>query len=208
MSTPCGRLNACLATATALHLLALAPWPSPSTPFIGQERTVLSVALAETLHAGKPKTNRSTHSEAAIVPRTAVKLPTPGRRSPMETTPTGTTAAITTLTAGATDGEDNDTRAARAQIEARLRTDLARHFAYPAIARQRGWEGQVLLRFNVVADGGLERIEIARSSGYDILDRAAIEAMQRVERLPAAVVALRGHSLAMQLPVIYRLEDR
>jgi protein TonB len=45
---------------------------------------------------------------------------------------------------------------------------------YPNVARKRGYEGRTLLRVEVLASGKVGRIEIATSSGFDVLDQAAL----------------------------------
>jgi len=56
---------------------------------------------------------------------------------------------------------------------------------YPALARRRGWEGVVELRVEVLATGEPGRIELIESSGHDILDEAAIEAVMKWTFQPA-----------------------
>ena len=56
---------------------------------------------------------------------------------------------------------------------------------YPALARSRGWQGKVLLRVNVSADGRSESVEIHQSSGHDTLDEAAVEAVEKWKFIPA-----------------------
>ena len=46
---------------------------------------------------------------------------------------------------------------------------------YPLLARKRGYQGTVLLEVLVSKDGKAASIKLARSSGYNILDRAAIK---------------------------------
>jgi TonB family protein len=92
------------------------------------------------------------------------------------------------------------------RIKAHLYTDLARHFDYPGIARQRGWEGRVMLAVNVASDGQLQQIRVARSSGFAILDDSALQSLRQVDRIGEAVALLNGRMLAMQIPVIYRLQ--
>ncbi|MGH9879301.1 MAG: energy transducer TonB, partial [Nitrososphaerales archaeon] len=48
---------------------------------------------------------------------------------------------------------------------------------YPIIARRNGYEGAVLLRIWVLEDGKVGNIEIEQSSGHEILDKSAIEAV-------------------------------
>lgn len=89
----------------------------------------------------------------------------------------------------------------------KVRTELARYFQYPALARERGWEGQVILGFSLLADGHLGKIHIARSSGYHVLDESARDALGKVIVADAGQW-LDGRAIDMQLPVIYRLLDR
>ncbi|WNW13240.1 energy transducer TonB [Pseudomonas sp. DTU_2021_1001937_2_SI_NGA_ILE_001] len=56
---------------------------------------------------------------------------------------------------------------------------------YPSLAQRRGWEGTVLLRVHVQADGKPSDIQIQRSSGRDALDNAAISAVKRWSFVPA-----------------------
>lgn len=56
---------------------------------------------------------------------------------------------------------------------------------YPALAQRRGWEGRVLLRVRVLASGKPSEIQIQKSSGRDLLDEAAIQAVQRWSFVPA-----------------------
>ena len=56
---------------------------------------------------------------------------------------------------------------------------------YPGIATSRGWEGTVRLLVRVSADGLSEEVTVQRSSGYDVLDQAAIEAVQKWKFIPA-----------------------
>ncbi|MGZ5533529.1 MAG: energy transducer TonB [Methylobacter sp.] len=56
---------------------------------------------------------------------------------------------------------------------------------YPGVATSRGWEGTVQLRVQVSAEGDSEEVTIQRSSGYDILDEAAIEAVEKWKFIPA-----------------------
>jgi TonB family protein len=58
----------------------------------------------------------------------------------------------------------------------RVRYLDVRHPVYPRRAREMGWAGTVLLRVEVRSDGTVAAIEVERSSGYDLLDRAALRA--------------------------------
>lgn len=56
---------------------------------------------------------------------------------------------------------------------------------YPAIARSRHWEGLVLLRVHVLADGNNDHVEIQRGSGYEVLDEAAQAAVEQWQFVPS-----------------------
>jgi len=56
---------------------------------------------------------------------------------------------------------------------------------YPGIATSRGWEGSVHLLVKVSAEGDSEEVTVQRSSGYDVLDEAAIEAVEKWKFIPA-----------------------
>jgi protein TonB len=79
------------------------------------------------------------------------------------------------------------------------------HFFYPRLAVKRGWQGEVTLGLHVAANGVLGNIHIINSSGHNILDRAALDSLGKVKRLPEAEALLNGHALELALPVQYRL---
>jgi TonB family protein len=56
---------------------------------------------------------------------------------------------------------------------------------YPLLAREKGYEGTVYLRVLVRANGRVERLAVDRSSGYEILDRAAADAVKEWAFFPA-----------------------
>jgi len=92
-------------------------------------------------------------------------------------------------------------------IIAVLREELSKHFYYPASAQRKNWEGQVVLSFIILPDGIIDEIHINKSSGYDVLDDAAIEALAEVKSHDALALALGGNSHEQLLPVTYRLTD-
>jgi protein TonB len=56
---------------------------------------------------------------------------------------------------------------------------------YPGAARQRGYEGDVLIAAEVRADGRIGAVRVKRSSGYASLDNAALEAVRAWRFEPA-----------------------
>ncbi|MGJ0485176.1 MAG: TonB family protein [Methylomicrobium sp.] len=56
---------------------------------------------------------------------------------------------------------------------------------YPRMAKSRGWQGKVLLRVQVTADGHSAGVQVQQSSGHDLLDEAAVEAVKSWTFIPA-----------------------
>lgn len=56
---------------------------------------------------------------------------------------------------------------------------------YPRLARERGIEGVVRLRFRLNSAGSVEAVEVMKSSGYEILDTASIRAVYRAAPMPS-----------------------
>ena len=77
---------------------------------------------------------------------------------------------------------------------------------YPYIARQRHWEGVVWLLVDVSAKGLVDDVDLERSCGYRVLDRAASRAVKRWEFTPATRAGLPVDS-QVRIPVRFSLED-
>jgi protein TonB len=94
----------------------------------------------------------------------------------------------------------------------RVRQELLRallpYFDYPSSARRRGWQGRVRVGLLVEADGDLTDIHLVESSGYAVLDKAAVRNVVELSQLPGASQWLGGRDMGIILPVSYRLEDR
>ena len=50
--------------------------------------------------------------------------------------------------------------------------------AYPMVARRMGWQGRVVLNVEVLASGSPGQIKLQQSSGHDVLDNAAMQAVR------------------------------
>ncbi|ULA64154.1 MAG: TonBC domain-containing protein [Nitrospira sp.] len=75
---------------------------------------------------------------------------------------------------------------------------------YPNSARLNGTEGKVVLRVILRADGHLAGVTVHRSSGHDVLDRAAMETV----RLACPIhmkQALSAAEVAVYVPIVYSL---
>ncbi len=75
---------------------------------------------------------------------------------------------------------------------------------YPAAARVRGWQGAVELSVTVAADGRVSEVRITRSSGYAVLDAAAVNAV-RGWRIEPPMIGSRAVAITTALRVRFEL---
>lgn len=65
-----------------------------------------------------------------------------------------------------------------------IESAIERSKSYPRMARERGIQGVVRVRFKLKPSGAVETVEIVKSSGYDILDEATVRTVYRASPLP------------------------
>jgi len=56
---------------------------------------------------------------------------------------------------------------------------------YPQEARRKGYEGEVVLKVEVLPNGRVGQIEVKNSSGYELLDRSALATVKQWKFVPA-----------------------
>ncbi|MBL1264902.1 energy transducer TonB [Methylomicrobium sp. RS1] len=77
---------------------------------------------------------------------------------------------------------------------------------YPRLAKSRGWQGRVLLRVQVTAEGRSAAVSVQQSSGHELLDEAAVEAVRNWTFIPAK----RGDTpvaSAVTVPIQFKLNE-
>lgn len=92
----------------------------------------------------------------------------------------------------------------RFMSEVRGRIEKAKF--YPAWARQRGFEGIVGVRFNILPSGRLEGVKVVRPCNYEVLNRAACEAVERAAPFTRPPTVDPSKSYAMEVDLGYRLK--
>ena len=55
---------------------------------------------------------------------------------------------------------------------------------YPRSAIRRGLEGAATVKFRIRPDGQVDEVNLVRSSGFDVLDRASIRAIKKAAPFP------------------------
>lgn len=152
------------------------------------------------------------------LPKKSVHKPVPPKEAPQPPTPMKTVAkkavstpepkpvsqvVSSTPTAITSPPAPSISHAQRDTFLWQIKTALARHFQYPRLAQRKGWQGEVTLVFTLERDGQIMNARIANSSGYSMLDRAALASLNKVGR----ITSLPTQALTLQLPVIYRLQE-
>ena len=78
---------------------------------------------------------------------------------------------------------------------------------YPALARERGWEGRVEIALNVDTLLPVPEVVLVHSSGHGLLDKQALEMVAQAVRVTTLPERLKGKDFRVFLPVIFSLND-
>ncbi|WP_455365926.1 energy transducer TonB [Kaarinaea lacus] len=90
-------------------------------------------------------------------------------------------------------------------VTQRLNLALSEHFRYPRLAQRNGWQGMVKLGLRIEPNGQLSRIRVVSTSGFPVLDQAALETLYRISMLQGVDRWLHGTYFDTVLPVEYKL---
>lgn len=101
---------------------------------------------------------------------------------------------------------DKQQAESKARVISIINKELIQHFIYPKLAQKRNWQGKVLLSLRVSASGKINNVQLNSSSGYDVLDQAAINSLVKVKYLPQTSTWL-SNDIYLQLPVVYQLTE-
>ena len=76
---------------------------------------------------------------------------------------------------------------------------------YPREARKKGFQGEVVLKVEVLSNGLVGQVEVKKSSGHEVLDRSALSAVKHWKFFPAK----RGESAIsfwVNIPIKFQLQ--
>ncbi len=173
---------------------ASAPKPAISQP---TQKTVNKLKTPLTPLKQAPVLSSNSHATSTTAaPETTAEPPSPA--------PIAATATTQAAASPATRSSDD---AAAPLSLPNLNADYLNNPAppYPSASRESGEQGKVLLRVLVNADGLVDQITLRKSSGYERLDQAAQETVQKWRFVPAR----RGEQLVsawVVVPVSFSLE--
>lgn len=222
MSTPPRLLAGCLLASVALHVLLLT-LPGWRHDPVDEAPRVLDVVL---LSSAEPEPVQPAVQTVPVPPkatRSAVRQPprviavAPAQPSARAEAASSAPVAETVLPADSDISRTAVAAPASATVQpasepvltppsfsaAYLRNPPPR---YPPAARRNGDEGTVMLRVRVTADGAAAQVELDRSSGFPLLDGAALDAVRGWRFVPARR-GTRSIEDWVRVPVVFRLES-
>lgn len=93
------------------------------------------------------------------------------------------------------------------KISTLLQNEIEKHFYYPKAALRRNWQGDLILTFLITENGAIEDINVTKSSGYKLLDDAAISCVEKIKLHKKLKTLLSAQSIVQQLPVSYKINN-
>ncbi|WGW03187.1 energy transducer TonB [Tropicibacter oceani] len=82
---------------------------------------------------------------------------------------------------------------------------IAKAKAYPQLARKKGIEGEVMVKFTLDRYGAILDRAVHVSSGYPVLDKAALQVFDGLDKLPTPPNHLAGDRFTLVIPLNYRI---
>lgn len=80
--------------------------------------------------------------------------------------------------------------------------------SYPERARQAGWQGMVVLKIEIMENGCPGDVIVYQTSGWDLLDDAAVDAIKRWRFIPAKErESGRAVKCYITMPIVFRIKS-
>jgi protein TonB len=94
------------------------------------------------------------------------------------------------------------------RYQRQLVTVAARFKRYPRSAIDNNWEGAVVVRMTIGADGRIAALGVSSSSGHEVLDRQALDMFRTAKPFVQLPPELAGREFELELRAIYSLRDQ
>jgi protein TonB len=131
-----------------------------------------------------------------------VPLAPPVARKPAESAPSATTVAHGPSTPA--DGAEKLAKA-RTSYRAMIAALIDKNKEYPLFSRRTGQQGTCSVRCTMMCDGTIKRVELAKSSGYEALDKAGLRAVNNVGKFPPPPQDGGCTEVSFEVPITFRL---
>lgn len=93
------------------------------------------------------------------------------------------------------------------QYRLALAREARRFKRYPAYARERGWQGDVVILLAASPLMETPMISLEKASGHSLLDDQALDIVRRAASQAALPEALRGKRFQIAIPIQFRLDE-
>ncbi|MFA7270007.1 MAG: energy transducer TonB [Sterolibacterium sp.] len=199
-------LGRALLISLALHAILL--WQTPSATLSGMPQPLSSTQanfLSASLRTNIRQQMLATNSLSAPAPKSSV-VPHPIKLPPKPLPMGSPSIPQVPLTAAfAKPGEDGLDANGLRQYRVSLATAARRFKLYPPLALENGWSGTAEIVVANAANGVPQPVQLLRSSGYALLDAAALEMVGNAALHAAVPASLRGQTFSVLLPVVFDL---
>ena len=210
-----GSLKWFIALSVAVHAVLLVTWMPPETD-AGNPGRVIHLEMVEIVGSrtasAEPVADRAPEP-AAVTPNTPARTTEAAAVPPAGKPETGDRVAASPLAekrepspAVAASSPERSRQASDQHLRNSILELVATNLKYPPVARRKGWQGTVVLKLRIEANGRISRLHVNKTSGYPVLDQAAVESLQ-LASVPQAGQWLNGEAVDIVVPVEYRLVD-
>lgn len=177
-------------------------------------RPASAVVAPAASNAPRPQPVRASSATAP----SPISMPALVEAAPAQSLPTGGAAkeALPSSTALADDrsvasakGEADSPEAADAlrQYKIALSSQARRFKRYPALARERGWQGTVGVEIRIYPQSAVPEATLASASGHAVLDEQALDMLRQAVSRATPPDALRRRGAQFVLPVVFSLDE-
>jgi protein TonB len=194
------------APAPSLFHAAVKPRPVPKANLLPEPAPLAAPQSVANPSDSNPPEAAAVSSTAAPSPTAAARktgIPAPGSPHADGAAPVVAGPGPVTPVAGNPQGTAGAASGPSTADFAWIRDAIQHAIAYPATARRMGWEGKVVVAFQLLSDGSVRDVRVVQGSGHAALDRGAIDAVRNASPFPRAPV-----EAEVITPVVYRLTTR
>ncbi len=174
-----------------------------------RKQETLSPKLLDVAGGVKPKLSAAKKAQ----PGPKAVMPTVEKNSPVAPEPVES-IVITGIARGAAQVEvarakplESISQDGLREYRLNLSREARRHKRYPALARQRGLEGVVIVMVSTRAGLPVPQVSLSRSSGQEVLDQQALEILGLAVRAASLPDSLRSRDFAIDLPIHFSLDE-
>ena len=179
---------------------------------VSTEPVITAASVQQTVSHPEPTISASTHPVDARAIETAALTrdpeipasPAPAVAAASDAKPTEAVVRESSPQVAMATRPTHTVKADYSWLAESLRRRLTEIKRYPSTARLNGREGKVVLRAVIRADGHLSEVKVHKSSGYEALDNAAMEAIRLVCPLHMTN-AMGAAEVAVYVPIVYSL---